>query len=257
MTLKSELNSIEHNYHIELWQTYKLTEETFNQLSGKFEKSVVIGELDSLNVDQKRKFKADLASYLSRRRISDKTPELVQKYVKAVSNDYVLEKRLDNLSEMAFIYVVTLMEAFVKEYLTHLFIGKPELLKSSKTITYEEILALGNMSKIRSVLAEREVDQVSYKSVDQLAEYLNSKLKLGIDDTLAWWVLCKEASYRRNIIVHNRGIVNSIYTSKIPEAPPIGTKLVVPISYLKDRTSAIKDFIAYSHKTITENLRIK
>ena len=257
MKLRNQLHSIEHSYHVELWQTYKLTEDTYDQLIGRMEKSTLERRADALDDQQRKQFKTDLQAYISKRKRVQELSGLALDYVAAAANDFWLEKRLANLTDMALIYVVTLMEAFIKEYLTQLYCKKPILLKSSKTITYEEIIALDKMPRVHTLLAEKEVEQVSYKSIDQLAEYLNAKLRLGIDDNCLWWPLCKEASYRRNIIVHNRGVVNSQYVSKETEAPPAGTKLGVSISYLEERTKAIKDFVKYTHETIIDKLRIR
>src|SRR5215208_2127900 len=191
MTLKKELSTIEHGYHIELWQTYKLTEETYNQVSQKLEKASVREKFAKLDEEEKARFQSEIEAYASKSKKPEELSELAKALVFSTGNDFWLEKRLANLTNMALIYIVTLLEAFVKEYLTYLYSKKPVLLKSSKTITYEEILSLDRMPKVYSLLAEKEVEQISYKSIDQLADYLNAKFKLGINDDMKWWGLCR------------------------------------------------------------------
>lgn len=258
MSLKSELHRIEHRYQIELWQTYKLTEETYDQLIDKLQMPAVVSEITELDEELRKQISAEINEYKSNKSIKkDSLSPITSKLVTATNKDFTTKKRLYNLTEMALIYVVTLMEAFTKEYLVHLFSQKPALLKSSKSITYEEVLSFDKFSDLNNFLAEKEVEQVSYKNIDQLAEYVNSKLKLEINASISWWNICREANYRRNLIVHNRGIVNKTYMSKIKTASPLGTKLKVSPNYLQDATNAIKDYVQFFHNSITEKLAIE
>jgi hypothetical protein len=76
------------------------------------------------------------------------------------------------------------------------------------------VLEYDDMADLLDALAERKVSDLSYKSLADLSGYFKEKLGLALTATkgeLEHLTLLVEI---RNLLVHNRGIVNSIFLSK-------------------------------------------
>jgi hypothetical protein len=157
------------------------------------------------------------------------------------------------LAEMALCYIVSYQEAFAKDYLEELLCGRPELLKSSKSLPYEDALRFRSIKTLRRHLARCETDVIGHGSVDDLAAYLQRKFKIQVQQE-AFWSSVREASYRRNLIVHNRGVVNEIYRSKI--GGRVGSQLDTDGAYLSSVLKAIHDFVEYIHASVSRRLKI-
>jgi hypothetical protein len=83
-------------------------------------------------------------------------------------------------------------------------------------LSYEEAVVFGSIKSLRRHLARSETEALGYRSIDDLGAYLQTKFNLAVQEQ-AFWPRVREASYRRNLIVHNRGMVNERYSSKLGE----------------------------------------
>lgn len=157
------------------------------------------------------------------------------------------------LSEMALVYVIALQEAFLKEYLKTVLVSRKWLLKSGKTITFEEICDFGSVASLNRYLAEKKVEDVFHENIDDLAKYLEERFGLSFDSDLPGWPLIREANYRRNLIIHNRGITNKRYCLKTGHKE-IGQRLNTDVGYVLGVASATIDFINFVHTKILAKL---
>jgi hypothetical protein len=107
--------------------------------------------------------------------------EIIVDFVKAFKNQ-------EFFAEMALVYIISFQEGFIKDYLEELLASRIELLRSSKSLSYEEALRFNSITSLKRHLAEKETDTIGYGSIDDLNVYL---------------------------IIHNRGTVNEIYRSKL------------------------------------------
>lgn len=110
---------------------------------------------------------------------------------------------------MAYVHLITLFEAALSDMIRAALLYKPQILKSKKMISYEDILNEPDMGSLVAKIVEKEVSDLTYGSIDDLVEYLKNKLHLPIDllpeekDELNW---CKA---QRNLLVHNQGKVDA------------------------------------------------
>jgi hypothetical protein len=85
----------------------------------------------------------------------------------------------------------------------------------NKTISYSVLETSENIADIKDYLIDIEVTNLMYKSVSDWLEYLKKNLKLKMEYVTEKLPQLKEIIARRNIIVHNNGIVNNIYLNQI------------------------------------------
>lgn len=148
------------------------------------------------------------------------------------------------LSEMTLSYLVAHQEAFIKDYLLQILLHKRTILKSSRSITYEELATFTSVNALWSTLAAREVDALGHGGIDDVATYFSNRL--GIDlPKFAHWSTVREASFRRNLIIHNHGRINDVYRKKLLLGPQdiFSTTDMPYVSVVTDTLLAFIDFL--------------
>ena len=103
---------------------------------------------------------------------------------------------------------------FVSSLLGQSFRHRPETLRSSNTEKLEVILGFDSMDSLIDHLAEKKVHDLAYAGLTKLNGVLLSEMGFELfplEEDLKRAVLVVET---RNIIVHNRAIVNDIYLKR-------------------------------------------
>ncbi len=116
------------------------------------------------------------------------------------------------LREMCLIYLISNFEEFLKNVLSVVFTSKPEALKSTKQISVEEVINSGTMPELLEKIIEHEVNDILDEGIDKYEKFLEDRFGVPLS-TDSDWTKFKEKFYRRNLLVHNNGIVNKKYIS--------------------------------------------
>ena len=116
--------------------------------------------------------------------------------------------------EMSLVYMITVFESYLESVLTTTFEKRPECLSSSKMISFEEVVANLKSNEVLNALIGKEIDEVLRKDIEKINEYFLQKFKVTLSEFVPDWNEFKERFYRRNIIVHNMGMVNEEYRRK-------------------------------------------
>lgn len=129
------------------------------------------------------------------------------------------EKQVDLLYESSLLNLVSTTEWFFSRLL-HLYYDQyPEAVGGQdKVYSLNDLRDLGSIDEARKLLIETKIEDVMRKSFEEWIVFLKDRVKLsmGYADPDRDSVI--EIYQRGNLIVHNGGIVNSIYMSKVPEA---------------------------------------
>ena len=80
-----------------------------------------------------------------------------------------------------------------------------------KKLSYKEVLESSCLESLKQELVGREIEQLMRDSHHSQLSFLDSKLKLGLQDGFSDWDFFIELTERRNIFVHNGGNVNQSY----------------------------------------------
>ena len=103
---------------------------------------------------------------------------------------------------------------YVAELLSLVFHTRPETLRSSEMVGLETILNHRTMDELVSFLAEQRVNRLSYKGMADLSEYLSERLAFDLFPNPDGLEQASRIVELRNLIVHNRGIVNARFLSR-------------------------------------------
>ena len=149
------------------------------------------------------------------------------------------------LAEMALVYLVSQVEAFVKDYLIEILANNPIMLRSGSTITYQEVSSYGSIKSLQRGLAEKEVTSLTYKGIDDISVFFEKRLNIDLCTFPNWGDLC-ENFYRRNLVVHNGAVVDYIYKTKVKGTTRVG-RVSTDMLYVGDASSTILAFVEYVH----------
>ena len=132
------------------------------------------------------------------------------------------------LGEMIFCRGVNSFLTYLADLMTLIYEKYPKKLSSSKQTTYRFCIEHHLAGDLISALAEKTVMELTHQSLDVLVEYFKKNLDLVLFTKgahLANAGLCVDI---RNVITHNRGIVNRFFIQRNPRfADDLGKRVVL------------------------------
>jgi hypothetical protein len=178
-----------------------------------------------------RRFFDDLASLIS---FTIHLGQLISRPSRAGSRDVF--RRLGAFSpvllQMTFTRGVDSFSIYLSEMLGLVFTTRPETLRSREQVRVEEVLQHQSLEELLGYLANRRVERLAYAGLATVAQELEGELGFSLferSDELERAVQIVEA---RNLIVHNRGIVNTTYLRRVRGAETVGSPLPIDPEYV-------------------------
>ncbi|GGN77657.1 hypothetical protein GCM10011579_060100 [Streptomyces albiflavescens] len=108
--------------------------------------------------------------------------------------------------------------SYISDILTQAIVTRPHLLKTREQVTLEEVLTHASLEDFVRWAAERRVNQLSFKGLKEIADYVESRLGLKLHTSDDDWTTLNKAVAVRNIVVHRRAIIDerSLWSVKEP-----------------------------------------
>jgi hypothetical protein len=162
--------------------------------------------------------------------------EAMQSLVKTLRHTNLLyESSLISLSSMAESFLASLLHRYFETY--------PEAVGiREKVFSLQDLRQLGSIEDARKSLVDSTVENILRGSFEDWLKFLREQAKLSMG-YLAMDPLI-EIFQRRNLLVHNAGVVNSIYTSRVAasfrEQWKIGEHITVPRDYLDNAIALVE-----------------
>jgi hypothetical protein len=136
------------------------------------------------------------------------------------------------LYEMAFIYRIALFDAYLSDVLLALLCSHPEMLKSKKTLTHEEVIDAPDKGSLIRLMADKALSSVSRESITGMSDWIRAHMNIELFNTDQQRETVVELMARRNLFVHANGFVNSQYLSAVPDSTAkSGERLFVDDAY--------------------------
>jgi hypothetical protein len=117
------------------------------------------------------------------------------------------------MRDMSLVYLVSQFEAMLQKFIGHALNKHPTALSSGRALTLDELKKCGRIKDAIGAVIEKEVTDVMQQDIDQMDDYLARKWGVTMSGSPKWSQF-RESFYRRNIILHNSGIVNGKYRQK-------------------------------------------
>jgi hypothetical protein len=143
------------------------------------------------------------------------------------------------------ISLVSSVEWFLAQLIHKHYKENPGIVGSKeKQFSLEELAAFETVDDARNYLIEKTVESVLRGSIQDWIDFLSSKLKLSMGYLNEHKDYLIEVTQRRNLLVHNGGVVNRIYLSNLPisykNRPKIGDNIHISSEYLNNAISTFE-----------------
>lgn len=140
------------------------------------------------------------------------------------------------------VMLITKFEEFVSDFIRFLYEKFPEKYLNNKTVTFLEVSEMC-VNDVKQRIIDREVDSIMRKSFSEWFKLFEDH-KIKFDICKDEYAILSEIYARRNIVVHNSGIVNESYLN-LAEKPTakLGEYLIVDNEYLKNAFSVLKTIV--------------
>lgn len=170
------------------------------------------------------------------------------KYVpKQIKREYekfaMLEKQGDILYSGALMLLVTYFENLVAGVLKKDFIKHPQRVSlDEKAVSYKLLAEIGDIEEIKNILIEQEISNRMYGSFEDWKTFFQKNIKLKLPSWNKKFEHMQEIIARRNLFVHNNGIINSIYIKLAKEmtSSSIGKHIGISREYIDDAINTIE-----------------
>jgi hypothetical protein len=132
------------------------------------------------------------------------------------------------LTEMLFCRGVNSFLTYLADLVTLIYEKYPKMLQSDKQMTYRFCIEHHIAGDLIPALAEKTVTELTHQSLAVLAKFFEKKLDLVLFTKKADLAKAALSVDMRNVITHNRGIVNRLFINRNPQfAEDLGKRVVL------------------------------
>lgn len=119
----------------------------------------------------------------------------------------------------------------------------------SKEVAIVDLIDKDKDTLIKNIIDQR-VEGLFYASPQKQIEYFDKALGIKVDDDI--WGKWVEIKARRDLWVHNAGIVNQVYIDKVKEYKlcDFGNEAIIDEQYFSDCVAILKTMIGRSDREI-------
>lgn len=162
----------------------------------------------------------------------------------------------------AFVSVVAAVEDYLSKIMTWLLLCDNKRIKCtvagvnfSKEVTVVDLIDKDRDTLIRNIINQR-VEGLFYASPQKQLEYFDKALGIKVDDDV--WGKWIEIKARRDLWIHNAGIVNQIYIDKTREYKlcDFGDEAIIDEQYFSDCVAILKTMIGRINRDIRNTYKV-
>ncbi len=141
---------------------------------------------------------------------------------------YVLDHHRECLAEIFLTKTTEFFLKYLADLLSLVFRTKPDTLKSGEHETLEFILGFTDVRELVDAIAEKKVERLSFVGMRELSDFFGDRLGFCLTQDDQEMLRLIGIIETRNLIVHNRRIVNKLFKQRLPHHPAdLGSKLEV------------------------------
>jgi hypothetical protein len=162
------------------------------------------------------------------------------KFEKAINEMSKSHKRMDLLYRGSLMNLTSIVELFVSQLLHKQFAKNPDAISTKdKLFSIDDLIQYDSVEDVKQHYINTKIEEILYGSFTDWVTYIKNtnKLSMGYLDTDM--DILKETFLRRNLIVHNGGIINSIYLLKAPKIftkdAELGSGIEIDRNYINRR----------------------
>lgn len=170
-------------------------------------------------------------------------------FMKSLEDLKLKLKQTNILYSGTLMLLVVYFEETISSILLKDLLNYPRIKIENTSLKFEEIKDLGSIEEAKKYIVEKEVEKIMKENPDEWVKYLKQKVKLKLKSYEKNEKYFNEIMARRNLIVHNDGVVNKYYLNRVGKDNiynvNIGDVLTVDSTYI------LKAFEVFEEITIT------
>jgi len=183
----------------------------------------------------KRKIKGDEESYTLL-----VTGPQSDAFHEAMGESHKAAERIDLLYRNSLISLISAVESFLSQIIYAYFDNVPSKISDKdKVFSFDDLNNFNSVEDARTYLIEKKIDKLMRESFTDWVNFFRTKADLSMSYLDPYMDTLVETCERRNLLVHNSGIVNTIYLSKVAtslrKGKKKGNKLHLSRKYLDER----------------------
>jgi len=186
----------------------------------------VLRELDGRSQEARGKLRDILKSIPSgsvdeRVDISDETVEEAYTNIVGVLRDNVVlpwfeRDQTELLFRTSFIILLSYFDYLISDIIHYHYRLHPDALAGKElTITLDDLRQCSDRDEAIELILEKKVESVLFRSLSGQLLFIEKDLAIDINRTAIRWDIVNEAIERRNLLVHNDGLVNRRYKRNV------------------------------------------
>jgi len=165
-------------------------------------------EQETNNKKLSKKGKKELAKLLNSR--------VLEKEMKKIRKNAPIQGSL--LRKSSLISLMASFETFISQIIQYHYQKFPKAFSSnSDKLSLEKIRELGSLEEAEQLLISNEIDSLLRGNIQSQLEYFEKQLNIDLKPVQSYIEDLIEMSQRRNLLVHNDGIINKQYLLKTPK----------------------------------------
>lgn len=124
---------------------------------------------------------------------------------------------------------------YTSEILALIYRSRPETLRSNETERLDVILQYNSMDELVAALAEKRVNELSYLGLERLSNHLYKRLGFSLFELTDALTRAVRIVELRNLITHNRGVLNDRFLSRVSNFPArVGESVILEMRTVLD-----------------------
>lgn len=140
---------------------------------------------------------------------------IAKRMAKSINDIKLKKKQTDILYSGTLMLLVVYFEEMINKMLLDDLLKYPRIKIEDTTLKFQEIIDLGSIEEAKRYIVEKEVEKIMKENPNDWVKYLKEKVKLKLDSYDKNVKYFNEIMARRNLIVHNDGIVNNYYLNRV------------------------------------------
>lgn len=153
------------------------------------------------------------------------------------------ERQKEILYRGSLLLIVTYFENLIAGVLRENFVKYPQRIAlNEKSVSYKVLTEVNDIEEIKDILIDQEVTNKMYESLIDWKNYFQKNIKLNLNAWEEEFDALQEIMARRNLYVHNNGIINNIYVKLVKDVNKdfIGEYLNIDREYIDNAINTIE-----------------
>jgi hypothetical protein len=160
-----------------------------------------------------------------------------KRLVKTVNELHITSRQVPMIFTSSLINLAVYFELLTTQLLKERLLAYPGSMNiKEKTLTISEIEEIGTLEEAKRYLIDQEVDGIMHGGLKSWFEYFEKRMKVDFSHINEYVEEINEVFCRRHLFVHNGGVVNNIYLTRVARELRsdlnLGDELVIKEDYL-------------------------